>query len=159
MITGTPLSMAYLMASCMASFTLPHPSASTTIASAALSAACRTWLPSVPGYIPTISMRGRRSGGPPPLVWRGEIRISGCPLQGDRLHAGASLGRGSVAQGRMQALSIVKHLDVLEHRRPRLGARAKPGLMDALRLERGEEALHGRIIEAVTPPAHRLLDP
>src|SRR3954464_5583537 len=31
--------------------------------------------------------------------------------------------------------------------------------MDALRLERGEEALHGRIIEAVTPPAHRLLDP
>src|SRR3954449_2014432 len=30
--------------------------------------------------------------------------------------------------------------------------------MDALRLERGEEALHGRIIETIAPPAHRLLD-
>jgi DNA invertase Pin-like site-specific DNA recombinase len=58
--------------------------------------------------------RGRRGGrprvmtaerlryaqyGPPPLVWRGEIRISCCRAQGDPLHAGASLGRGSVAQG------------------------------------------------------------
>ena len=70
--------------------------------------------------------------GPPPLVWRGEIRISGCRAQGDRLHAGASLGRGSVAQGRVQALPIVKHLDILEHRSPRLGARAELGLMDLL---------------------------
>src|SRR4051794_41943191 len=31
--------------------------------------------------------------------------------------------------------------------------------MDPLRLERGEEALHGRVIQAVTPPAHRRLDP
>src|SRR4051812_27711912 len=30
--------------------------------------------------------------------------------------------------------------------------------MNALRLERGEEALHGRIIETVAAPAHRLLD-
>src|SRR3954452_21009647 len=48
---------------------------------------------------------------------------------------------------------------VLEHRRPGLGARAEPGLMDALRLERGKEALHGRIIETIAAPAHGLLDP
>src|SRR3954469_9920965 len=84
--------------------------------------------------------------GPPPLVWRDEIRILCCRAQGDRLHAGASLGRGSVAQGRVQALPIVKDFDVLEHRRPRLGAGAEPGLMDPLCFERGKEALHGRII-------------
>src|SRR5215212_6348624 len=95
--------------------------------------------------------------GPAPLVWRGEIRLSGCRAHSDRPHAGASLGRGSVAQGRVQALPIVKHLDVLEHRRPRLRAGAEPGLMDALRLERGEEALHGRIIETIAAPAHRWL--
>src|SRR3954468_13057056 len=47
--------------------------------------------------------------GPPPfLVWRGEFRISGCRAHSDRPHAGASLGRGSVAQGRVQALPIVQ---------------------------------------------------
>src|SRR3954453_15915381 len=51
-----------------------------------------------------------RAGGPPPLGWRGKSRKSGCPAQGDRLHAGASLGRGSVAQGRVQALPIVQLL-------------------------------------------------
>src|SRR5215211_6517234 len=98
------------------------------------------------------------SCGPPPLVWRGEIRISGCRAQGDRLHAGASLGRGSVSQGRVQALPIVKDLDILEHGCFGLGAGAELGLMDALRLERGKEALHGCIIETIAPPAHRLLD-
>ena len=48
--------------------------------------------------------------GPPPLVWRGEIRISGCRAHSDRPHAGPSLGRGSVAQGRVQALPIVQLL-------------------------------------------------
>src|SRR3954453_15925473 len=96
--------------------------------------------------------------GPPPLVWRGEIRISGRLAQGDRLHAGASLGRGSVSQGRVQALPIVKYLDVLEHRSPRLGARAELGLMDLLCFERGEELLHGRIIQAIAASAHRWLD-
>src|SRR3954471_5828454 len=98
------------------------------------------------------------NSGPPPLVWRGAIRISGCLAHGDRLHAGASLGRGSVSQGRVQALPIVKYLDVLERRGPRLRAGAEPGLMNALRLERGEEALHGRIIQAIAASAHRLLD-
>src|SRR3954454_10165808 len=101
---------------------------------------------------------GPTHSGAPPLVWRGAIRRSGCRAQGDRLHAGASLGRGLVSQGRVQALPLVKHLDVLEHRRPRLRAGAEPGLMDALRLERGEEALHGRIIETIAAPAHRWLD-
>src|SRR5436190_16499794 len=45
-------------------------------------------------------------------VWRDEIRISCCLAHGDRLHAGASLGRGSVAQGRVQALPIIEDLDV-----------------------------------------------
>src|SRR5215207_4216303 len=97
--------------------------------------------------------------GPPPLVWRGEIRISGCRAHGDRLHAGARLGWGAVAQGRVQALPIVEYLDILEHRGPRLRAGAELGRMGALRFERGEEALHGRIVEAIPPPAHRLLDP
>jgi hypothetical protein len=35
---------------------------------------------------------------------------------------------------------------------------AEPSLMDPLCFERGQEALHGRIIETVAPPAHRLLD-
>src|SRR3954462_4384262 len=77
---------------------------------------------------------------------------------GDRLHAGPRLNRRAVAQGRVQALPIIKHLDVLEHRGPRLGARAEPSLMDPLCFERGKEALHGRIIETVAPPAHRWLD-
>src|SRR5215216_6707902 len=47
---------------------------------------------------------------------------------------------------------------VFEHRGPRLRAGAEPGLMNALRLERGEEALHGRIIQAIAASAHRLLD-
>src|SRR3954452_770530 len=31
--------------------------------------------------------------------------------------------------------------------------------MDALCFERSKEALHGRVIQTVAPPAHRLLDP
>src|SRR3954470_1718906 len=55
-------------------------------------------------------------------------------------------------------MAVVKDFDVLEHRRPRLGAGAEPGLMDPLCFERGKEALHGRIIETIAPPAHRWLD-
>ena len=54
----------------------------------------------------SVSCRLHADSGPPPLVWRGEIRRSGCRAQGDRLHAGASLGRGSIAQGRVQALPM-----------------------------------------------------
>src|SRR3954469_1695723 len=59
----------------------------------------------------------------------------------------------------MQALPIIEDLDVIKDRGPCLCAGAELGLMDALRLERGEEALHGRVIQAVAPPAHRRLDP
>ncbi len=61
---------------------------------------------------------------------------------GDPFHAGPRLGRGAVAQGRVQALPVVEDLDVLEHGRPRLLAGAEAGSVDVLLLQRGEEALH-----------------
>src|SRR3954468_22306784 len=45
----------------------------------------------------------RQKIGPPPLVWRGEIRISRCSAHGDGLHAGPRLNRRAVAQRRVQA--------------------------------------------------------
>src|SRR4051795_6155365 len=56
----------------------------------------------------------------------------------------------------MQTLPIVEDFDVFEHGRLRLLAGAKADLVDVLRLERGEEALHGRVIEAVAAAAHGL---
>ena len=38
-------------------------------------------------------------------------------------------------------------------------AGAEPGLMDALRRKRGEEALHGGTVRAIAARAHELLDP
>src|SRR5215218_9545212 len=96
--------------------------------------------------------------GLPPLERRGEIRAScGC-THGDPFHAGPCLGRGAVADARVQTLPIVEDFDVLEHGRPRRLAGAEADLVDVLRLERGEEALHGRVIEAVAAPAHGLRD-
>jgi hypothetical protein len=92
--------------------------------------------------------------GLPPLVWRGEIRISCRGSPGDLLHAGPCLGRSAVAQSRVQPLPIVEHLDVVEHRGSRLRTSAELGRVDGLRLERSEEALHRRIIETIAPPAH-----
>src|SRR3954471_18463570 len=89
------------------------------------------------------------ASGLPPVEWRGEIRAScGC-THGDPFHAGPRLGRGAIADGRMQTLPIVEDFDVLEHGRLRLLAGAEADLVDVLGLERGEEALHGRVIEAV----------
>src|SRR4051794_34580601 len=48
----------------------------------------------------------------------------------------------------------MEHFDVIEHRRPCLGAGAEAGVVDVLLLERGEEALHGRIVETVALAAH-----
>src|SRR3712207_8246486 len=48
---------------------------------------------------------------------------------------------------------------VLEHGRLRLRAGAEAGAMDVLLLQRGEEALHRRVVETVPAAAHRLLDP
>src|SRR3954466_249752 len=58
----------------------------------------------------------------------------------------------------MQTLPIVEDFDVFEHGRLRLLAGSEADLVDVLRLERGAEALHGRVIEAVAAAAHGLRD-
>src|SRR5918998_1949593 len=83
--------------------------------------------------------------GLPPVEWRGEIRASCGGTHGDPFHAGPRLGRGAIADGRMQTLPIVEDFDVFEHGRLRLLAGAEADLVDVLGLERGEEALHGRV--------------
>src|SRR5215217_9187279 len=100
------------------------------------------------------SGRAHRAYGLPPSAWRGGIRASCSCRHGDPFHAGPRLGRGAIADGRMQALPIVEDLDGLEHGRLRLLAGAEADLVDVLRLQRGEEALHGRVVEAVAAPAH-----
>src|SRR4051794_15502952 len=94
-------------------------------------------------------------GGPAPGEWRGEIRTSRGRWHDDRLHVGPRLGRGSVAQARVQTPPVVKDPDVLEHRRPGLRAAAEPDVVDVLLLERGEGGLRRRVVEAVAAPAHR----
>src|SRR3954469_21920505 len=96
--------------------------------------------------------------GPPPEEWRGGIRTSRGGAHGDPFHGGPRLGRSAVAQGRVQALPVVEDLDVLEHRRLRLRTGAEADVVDVLLLERGEEGLHRRVVQAVAAPAHRLLD-
>src|SRR3954466_14893241 len=91
------------------------------------------------------------AGGPPPEEWRGGIRTSRGRAHVDPFHAGPRLGRGAVAQGRVQTLPVVEDLDILEHRRRRTGAEAD--VVDVLLLERGEEALHRRVVQAVAAPA------
>src|SRR6476659_4762416 len=46
--------------------------------------------------------------GPPPEEWRGGIRTSRGRAHGDPFHAGPRLGRGAVAQSRVQALPVVQ---------------------------------------------------
>src|SRR3954463_6098079 len=101
---------------------------------------------------------GQDGAGPPPEEWRGGIRTSRGRAHVDPFHAGPRLGRGAVAQGRVQALPVVEDLDILEHRRPGLRTGAEMDVVDVILLERGEEALHRRVIQAVAAPAHRLLD-
>src|SRR6185295_13712754 len=79
------------------------------------------------------------SPGPPPEEWRGGIRTSRGRARVDPLHAGPRLGRGAVAQGRVQTLPVVEDLDILEHRRPGLRPGAEMDVVDVLLLERGEE--------------------
>src|SRR4051794_10314358 len=113
-----------------------------------------------PGSERVKTLRCMRSLPPglPPLEWRDEIRAScGC-THGDPLHAGARLNRGAVADARVQALAVVEDFDVVEHRRLGLLAGVEADLVDVLRLEGGEEALHGRIMEAVAAAAHGLGD-
>src|SRR3954471_5616029 len=111
----------------------------------------------MPSWSPT---KRRTSGmfGPPPEEWGGGIRTSRGRARVDPFHAGPRLGRGAVAQGRVQTLPVVEDLDVLEHRRPGLRPGAEMDVVDVLLLERGEEGLHRRVVEAVALAAHRLLD-
>src|SRR5215217_7727729 len=55
-------------------------------------------------------------------------------------------------------LPVIEDLDVVEHRCPGLCAGAKMDLMDVLDFERGEEALHRRVVQTVPAPAHGLND-
>src|SRR5689334_1739749 len=95
--------------------------------------------------IPPAKPGGRPRTGPPPEEWRGGIRTSRGRAHVDPFHAGPRLGRGAVAQARVQALPVVEDLDVIEHRRPGFRAGAEMDVVDVLLLERGEEALHGRV--------------
>src|SRR4051794_6207035 len=108
-------------------------------------------------WMPTHSAE-QWSTGPPPEEWRGGIRTSRGRAHGDPFHAGPRLDRGAVAQSRVRALPVVEDLDVLEHRRLRLRTGAEADVVDVLLLQRGEEAVHGRVVEAVPLAAHRLLD-
>src|SRR5919107_5260958 len=92
--------------------------------------------------------------GPAPMEWRDGIRTSCGSEHGDPFHASARFGRGAITQGRVEALPVVEHLHVVEHGRLRLRAGAEADVVDVLRLERGEEARHRRVVEAVPAPAH-----
>src|SRR4051794_36257193 len=50
--------------------------------------------------------------GPPPEEWRDGIRTSRGRARAGPFHAGPGLGRGAVAQGRVQPLPIIEDLDV-----------------------------------------------
>src|SRR5215212_10038444 len=63
-----------------------------------------------------------------------------------------------IAQGRMQAASIVPAFQELEYVGPGFIARQVVALLDELALQRGIEALHRRIVPAIALAAHRAMD-
>jgi hypothetical protein len=71
----------------------------------------------------------------------------------DPFHAGPGLGRGAVAEGRVQPPPVVEHLHVLEHGRPCLRAGAEAGVVDVLLRQRGEDGQpsYRRLISCVRP--------
>ena len=58
----------------------------------------------------------------------------------------------------MQPLPIIEHLDVVEHRRFGLRAGAEAAVINMLDLERGKDALHRRVVQAIAASAHGLND-
>ena len=71
---------------------------------------------------------------------------------------GLVLGRREEPERRVTPAGVVEAFDVVEEGRPELGVRLEPTAVDELRLQRGEEALHRRVVVTVAAPAHRLLD-
>ena len=67
---------------------------------------------------------------------------------------GLKLHRTDVAEGLMQPLPIVEHLDELKHLRLGFLSRLILPLMDQLILECTEETLHDRIVVTVPFAAH-----
>src|SRR4051794_12756800 len=59
-------------------------------------------------HVPGMLGRPPPETGPAPGEWRGEIRTSCGRWHDDRLHVGPRLGRGSVAQARVQAPPVVE---------------------------------------------------
>src|SRR5215217_1160475 len=66
-----------------------------------------------------------------------------------------SLGRGQEAEAGVAAPAVVEGFHVLEERPPGCLPAREAGAMHKLVLEAAEEALHGRVVQAVPAPAHR----
>jgi hypothetical protein len=64
----------------------------------------------------------------------------------------------AIAEPCVQTLTIVEDLEVVKHGGSCLLASTKAGLVDVLLLQRGEEALHRRVIQAIPAAAHGLGD-
>src|SRR3712207_8660892 len=84
------------------------------------------------------------SPGPPPLTWTGS---RGGASRGPG-HLLVSLGRGQEAARRVVAPAVVEGFDVLEDRAPCRRPGREAGAVDELVLERAEEALHRRVVDA-----------
>src|SRR5688500_6286698 len=64
------------------------------------------------------------------------------------------LNRGAVAQRRVSPLSIVPNLDELKELATRLSSRRELGVDQQFFCEGGEEALHHRVVPAISHPTH-----
>ena len=62
-----------------------------------------------------------------------------------------------IADFRMAPDTVVEHLDVFKDYLPSLLTGGKAVVMQAFRFERAKEALHRRIVPAISPPTHRCL--
>src|SRR4029077_12748578 len=79
----------------------------------------------------------------------GDDHLAGALLEGDW---------AEIAQGGVPPPPVVEHLDVLEQRGHRLAAGPVGTLAGELRLQRAEEALHRRIVVAVSGTTHADLE-
>ena len=77
------------------------------------------------------------------------------PVRGRRLPETFEIQRRQVAQRGMTPPRVVPPFDEREHRRPRLGVRRPLRAVEQLALQRREEALGHRVVEAVADRTHR----